>query len=160
MCRESRRGALQLSGATQSKSFHESYRGEGVKPPSDRSAGMVFAVAAVVAAVWWRNAAAVPWIALGAAGMLAALSLAAPRVLRPLNLAWFKIGQLLHRVVNPVVMLLMFAMVFLPAGLLMRMWSDPLRSRRAAPGASYWIERTDAPGHGARGNSGAMTNQF
>jgi hypothetical protein len=79
-------------------------------------------------------------------------------------LVWFQIGLLLHRVVNPFVMLVMFVVVFLPAGLLMRIWADPLRSRRAAPGASYWIDRTpDAlgqRGQAAPGAPGAMTNQF
>ena len=31
--------------------------------------------------------------------------------------------------------------VFVPAGLIMRIWHDPLRSRRASPGSTYWIER-------------------
>ena len=92
-------------------------------------------------------------VALGAAGVLVLLSLGAPWVLRPLNLAWFKIGLILHRIVNPVVMFVMFVVVFLPGGLLMRLRSDPLKSRRAAPGASYWLER-------APGARGSMTNQF
>ena len=136
------------------KSFHESYSsGEAVKPPSDRSTGIVFTVVAVVVALWWRNTPVVWQVALGVAVVLAALSLAAPWVLRPLNLVWFRIGLILHRVVNPVVMLVMFVVVFLPGGLLMRIWADPLRSRRASPGASYWIER-------APGGQGSMTNQF
>ena len=110
--------------------FHEIYgRGE-VKLPSERSTGLVFAFVGVVVAVLWRNSPFVPWVALGVAGALAALSLLLPQSLKPLNLAWFQIGLLLHRVVNPLVMLAMFAVVFLPAGLLMRIWHDPLRSRR------------------------------
>ena len=136
------------------KSFHESYSsGEAVKPPSDRSTGIVFTVVAVVVALWWRDTPVVWQVALGLAVVLATLSLAAPWVLRPLNLVWFRIGLILHRVVNPVVMLVMFVVVFLPGGLLMRIWADPLRSRRASPGASYWIER-------APGGQGSMTNQF
>jgi hypothetical protein len=136
------------------QSFHESFSsGDAVKPPSDRSTGIVFTVVAVIVALWWRNTPVVWQVALGLAVVLAILSLVAPWVLRPLNLVWFRIGLILHRVVNPIVMLVMFVVVFVPAGLLMRIWADPLRSRRASPGATYWIER-------APGGQGSMTNQF
>ena len=136
------------------KNFHESFSQSAVKPPSERSTGAVFACVAVLVALWWRDTPEVAWIALGVAAALAAVGLAAPKLLKPLNLAWFQLGLLLHRVVNPVVMLAMFVAVFLPAGLIMRVRYDPLRSRRArGPGSSYWIERTAA----ARS---AMTNQF
>jgi hypothetical protein len=136
------------------KNFHESYGHAAVKPPSERSTGLVFACVALLVAAWWRSTPSILWIALGAAAALAAVSLVAPKLLKPLNFAWFQIGRLLHRVVNPVVMLAMFVLVFLPAGLIMRLRHDPLRSRRArGPGATYWIDRTaSAPS--------AMTNQF
>ena len=137
------------------KNFHETYsRGEAKRPP-ERSTGLVFTVVALVVAAWWRHSPVAPWVALGVAGVLAALSLLAPKVLKPLNLIWFQVGLLLHRVVNPIVMLAMFALVFLPAGLIMRIWHDPLRSRRAGPGSTYWIERT-----ASAQNAGSMTNQF
>jgi hypothetical protein len=135
------------------KNFHESYGPAEIKPPSERSTGLVFAVVALLVAAGWRNASVVPWIALGLAAALAALSLGVPRVLKPLNLIWFRIGLLLHRVTNPLVMLAMFAVVFVPAGLVMRIWHDPLRSRRATQ--TYWIERTSRTQ-----NAGSMTNQF
>jgi hypothetical protein len=87
--------------------------------------------------------------------MLLALSMMAPRVLKPLNLLWYQIGIALHRVVNPLVMLLMFVIAFVPAGLIMRIWHDPLRTRRAVPGSTYWIERQS----GSETRS-SMSNQF
>jgi hypothetical protein len=135
-------------------SFHESYAAGEVKPPSDRSVGLVFAGVALVVAVLWRNDLSVVVAALVCAGVLAALSFAAPALLRPLNIVWFKFGLVLHRIVNPLVMLALFAVVFVPAGALMRLWHDPLRQRRTKV-ASYWIDRT------ARGGPpGSMTNQF
>jgi hypothetical protein len=143
-----------LSSADRAKVFHESYAsGEAVKPPSERSTGLVFTAVAVIVAALWRATPLVWQVAIGVAGILAILSLAAPRTLRPLNIAWFKIGLLLHRIVNPVAMLAMYVAVFLPGGLLMRLWADPLKSRRAAPGTSYWIDRGPGP-------QGSMTNQF
>jgi hypothetical protein len=89
------------------------------------------------------------------AGVLALFSLAAPKQLKPLNLLWFRFGLLLHRVINPLVMFAMFALVFVPGGLLMRLRHDPLRSKRAGkPGSTYWIDRA------AGAQPGSMTNQF
>jgi hypothetical protein len=139
------------------KNFHESFgHSAAVKPPSERSTGLVFACVALVVAVLWRHTPNVLWTASGAAVVLAAFSLVAPKLLKPLNLLWFRFGLLLHRVVNPLVMLAMFVVVFLPGGMIMRLWHDPLRSRRArGPGATYWIERRS----GTQG-AGSMTNQF
>jgi hypothetical protein len=138
-----------------SKNFHESYAGGEVEPPSDRATGLVFAGAAVIIAVLWRNSAHVLWPALGIALALAAVSLLAPTVLKPLNWLWFRFGLLLHRIVNPVVMFAVFALVFVPAGALMRLWHDPLKARRARDASTYWIER-DKSAH----PEGSMTHQF
>jgi hypothetical protein len=110
--------------------FHESFAGGEIKPPSERATGFVFTAVAVIAALLWRNSPTVLWLALPIAGALAATSLIAPSLLKPLNFIWFKLGLLLHRIVNPVVMFAIFALVFVPAGFIMRIWRDPLRSRR------------------------------
>ena len=136
--------------------FHESYAGGEIKPPSERSTGLLFAVVAVIIAVLWRDSPAMLWGGLCIAPLLAATSLLAPALLRPINTLWFQVGLLLHRVVNTVVMFALFAAVFLPAGAIMRLWRDPLRSKRHALGAStYWVTR-EASSEG----EGSMRNSF
>jgi hypothetical protein len=137
------------------RGFHESYAQGEVKPPSARSTGLLFAVVAVIVAILWRQSLPVAATACGAAVVLAGLSLAVPSVLEPLNILWFRFGLVLHRVVNPLVMLAMFVLVILPAGLIMRIRYDPLRRKRARSGSSYWIERGASAQRG-----GSMTNQF
>jgi hypothetical protein len=84
------------------------------------------------------------------------LGAAWPAPLRPLNRLWFRIGLLLHRIVTPVVMGLVFFCSVVPIGLLMRaLGKDLLRLRREADAQSYWIER-EPPGP-ARGT---MKKQF
>jgi hypothetical protein len=135
--------------------FHESYVGSEIKPPSERSTGLVFAAMAAIVAVLWRHSPTVPWLATAAAFGLTAVSLFAPVLLKPLNILWFQLGLLLHRVVNPVVMFAMFALVFVPAGMIMRIWRDPLRSRRTTAASSYWIDCSKS-----KDPVGSMTNQF
>ena len=126
-------GANQLSMQSyrvMSKNFHESFAEAEVKPPSERATGLVFATVAVIVAVVWRNSPNVLWWALGIAATLAVVSLIAPALLKPLNTLWFKFGLLLHRIVNPVVMFAVFALVFVPAGAIMRLRHEPLRLLR------------------------------
>ena len=135
--------------------FHESYAVGEIRLPSERSTGLVFAGVAVVVALSWRNSDTVLWVALGIAVGLAGMSLIAPSLLKPLNLLWFRFGFLLHRIVNPIVMFAVFALVFVPAGMILRICSDPLRSRRMRAASTYWIDRRETGG-----TAGSMTNQF
>jgi len=137
------------------ENFHESYRSGDVKPPSERSTGLVFAAVALILAGVWRHAPVAPWVAVAVSAVLLAVSLVAPRLLRPVNILWFRLGLLLHRIVNPIVMLALFVVVFVPAGLLLRLWRDPLRTRRTETGGTYWIDRKPDDGIVA-----SMKNQF
>lgn len=71
------------------------------------------------------------------------VALIAPAVLAPLNRVWTKFGLLLHKIVSPVILGIMFYVVITPMGLVMRLLGkDPLRLRWEPNAASYWIERT------------------
>ncbi len=136
--------------------FHEAFSsGSEVPPPSPRSTGLVFAVIAIIVAVIFRGNSSVAIPAVLVAATLAAMSFFAPGALQPLNLAWFKFGMLLHRIVNPVVMFLMFTVAFLPMGFAMRLFYDPLRFKRGEKLETYWLE-PDA----AEQSHSSMKNQF
>ena len=139
-------------------SSHEDFRREGaVKPSSDRAFGLVFAMVFALIALWPLLDDAPPrWWALAVAGGFACLALAAPKLLAPANRLWSGFGLLLGRVVNPLVMGLLFYLVVTPTGLIMRAFGkDPLRLARDPDAASYWIERTP-PGPAP----GGMPRQF
>ncbi|MEO8115039.1 MAG: SxtJ family membrane protein, partial [Phenylobacterium sp.] len=80
--------------------------------------------------------------ALALSGLFLAAALFVPRLLRPLNLLWFWFGLMLHAVVNPIVMSLIYWISVVPVGLVMRAaGKDPLRLARDPDAASYWIPR-------------------
>ena len=133
--------------------FHESFDRPDLPLPSDRSTAFVFAGVGVVVAYLWRAHASVPYVALGVAALFAAAGLLAPKLIRPLNVAWMRLALLMSRIMNPIVMLLLFATVIVPAGLLMQLRRDPLRRVRRATDTSYWLERKPDAGQ-------SMTNQF
>jgi hypothetical protein len=128
---------------------------EAVTPPSARTTGFVLAAAALALA-WMAHAKpplAVAFLAISA--VLAILSLAAPALLQPLARGWFRLGMMMHTVVNPVVMLALFAVAIVPVGLVMRLFRDPLRLARDDRAVSYW-HRADRGG----GAPPSMKNQF
>ena len=133
--------------------FHESFDRPDLPLPSDRSTAFVFAGVGLVVAYLWRAHAIVPYVALGLAALFAAAGVFAPKVIRPLNIAWMKLALLMSRIMNPIVMLLLFATVIVPAGLLMQLRRDPLRKIKRATDTSYWLERKPDAGQ-------SMTNQF
>jgi hypothetical protein len=123
---------------------HEILHREGAqKTASDRSFGLVLAgfLALVGALGLWRGSERWPlW--LGLAGLAFLLALAAPWLLAPANRVWTKFGLLLHAVVSPVILGILFYLCIAPIGFLMRLsGKDPLRLRYEPGADSYWIKR-------------------
>ena len=126
------------------RSLHEDLRrDEAPRASSDRGFGLVFAAVFAIVALWplLDGAAPRPWALAAAAAFLAAAWLA-PGLLAPLNRLWTRFGLLLSRVMNPLVLGLLFYGMVTPMGLAMRaLGKDPLRRRFEREAASYWIER-------------------
>jgi hypothetical protein len=119
-------------------------REEAVKTSSNRSFGLVFtAIFALLAALGvWHGSSRWP-IWLGLAVLALVLALVAPRLLTPFNWAWTKFGLLLHRIVSPIFLTLLFYGCIAPVGFLMRLsGKDPLRLNYEPAADSYWIVRT------------------
>jgi predicted membrane metal-binding protein len=128
--------------------LHEDIRREHeIVGSSDRSFGLTFAgVFTILAGLsWWRAGERWPyWLSVAAAFALVALVL--PKLLAPFNRAWMKLGLLLFKVVNPVVMFLLFAITIVPIGLLRHaLGKDSLNLRFDPDAPSYWIPR-EPPG--------------
>ena len=122
--------------------LHEGFAEAPPQPPSARSTGFVFAGVCAIVAVLGRNHAMIAAMAATTALAFAVTALWAPRLLAPLNRAWFRFALLLNRFVSPVVMFVLYALVIVPAGLMMQLVRDPLGKRVRGSKTSYWIERT------------------
>lgn len=116
-----------------------------VKPPSETSFGRTFFVvfALLAGLMLWRQHFWSAGFAAAASVFFVGAAYLRPEILKPVNLLWFRFGLLLHRIVNPVVMGLLFFAVFTPMGAIMRTaGKDFLRLRRKSGTESLWIERT------------------
>ena len=139
-------------------STHEDLsRDEVVVRGSDRSFGFVMAGGFAVLSLlnFWHAGRVWPYMLLVAA-FFALSGFLYPALLGPLNRAWFKFGLLLHKVINPIILGLVFYGAVLPTGLIARACGKDLLRLELQPKAeSYWIIR-QPPGPAAN----TMTDQF
>jgi predicted membrane metal-binding protein len=138
--------------------LHEDYsREEHVKAGSDRGFGLVFAgFFALVSLLSWHRDHRGWHYTLPLAVAFLVIAYTYPKVLAPLNRLWLKFGLLLYKVMNPLVLGLLFFVTITPIGLIMRAFGkDFLRLRMDRGAKSYWIER-EPPGPPPQ----SMKNQF
>jgi Saxitoxin biosynthesis operon protein SxtJ len=124
---------------------------------SDRSFGLVFAVVFAIIGCWpllyWESP---RWWALAVAAAFAVVALMRPQLLRPLNRVWLALGRLLHKIVSPLVMGVIFFATVTPTGWIMRLRGKDLLSLKRRPDQkSYWIKREPTGPE-----SETMKNQF
>ena len=141
-------------------SFHEDFsRAEEVKGASDRGfgltvGGILLLIAAVRAFLYGLG-----WVQYGLGGIglvLVVLGLLQPQSLSRLNRAWTRLGLLMFKFVNPVVLGLIYGLTIVPIGLVMRLVGyDPLHRKLDPQADSYWVVR-DPPGPAPD----TMINQF
>ena len=141
-------------------SFHEDFsRPEEVKGSSDRGFGLTVGGILLLIALVRSYLHGLGWVQYGLGGIglgLILLGLDAPGSLSVLNRAWMKLGLLMFKVVNPIVLVLIYGVAMVPIGLLMRLTGrDPLRLKLDPAADSYWIPR-DPPGPAPE----TMINQF
>jgi hypothetical protein len=145
-----------------SKSTHENYhRAENHAGPSNRSfgltvGGILFAFGAFK--FFWRSEISIFTSVLLAFGLvLIVFAIVLPKLLTPLNNAWMALGLILGKIVNPIVMLLVFCVAIVPTSVILKLRGyDPLRLKKnKAEKKSHWIER-DPPGP----DPDDMINQF
>ena len=92
---------------------------------------------------------------LGISAAILLTAMAVPWVLHPANRLWMRFGQLLHRIVTPVILALVFVSTVVPTALVMRlMGKDPTRRKFDPQVGSYWIKRqADEPAPRRRKNA-------
>jgi hypothetical protein len=140
---------------------HEHYRDEQpTEAGSDRVFGCtVGSTLMVIAATKAFVAGAFPpiaWLIFASGGLLLLLGIVAPSRLSTLNKLWSKLGTAIAKVVNPIILGLLFFLLVTPMAFVMRIAGKrPLHLSPDPTAATYWIKREPSTG-GASG----MRRQF
>ncbi len=124
--------------------LHENFKCKTeIRVGSPRAFGIVFSVVFLAIALWpITNEGNVHLWSIIIAGLFLVLALFVPNSLQPLNRMWFRFGLLLHKIVNPIVMGLLFFFTITPIAVIFRLiGKDPLSRNFDKKLETYWIER-------------------
>ena len=128
-------------------------KNKNIELPSNRSFGIVFFIFFLIIALWpLKSGSGIRIIPILISLIFLILALFKPNLLKPLNLAWVKLGEILGRVLAPIVMFLLFFIIVTPIGLLVRLFGKDLLKIKFTKDDSYWIKREK--------NIGTMKKQF
>jgi hypothetical protein len=115
-----------------------------IKLPSNRKFGFFFAfVFGLAATYFYQNASMLLAYSMAFASVVfVVITIVKAEVLLPLNKLWMRLGLLLGMIVSPIVLGLIYFMIFTPIAVLMRMSGrDELRLKFSNK-ASHWISRS------------------
>ncbi|MDV7340839.1 SxtJ family membrane protein [Terasakiella sp. A23] len=130
--------------------MHEEHQStHEIETSSDRSFGLTVGgiLALIEAYRLWSNETldTLGIVLLAIAAPLLLFGLIYPKILAPLNKAWIKLGFIMFKIVNPIIMFLIYVLTIVPIGLIMRLFGkDPMRMKLEPDAKSYWIERDPA----------------
>ncbi len=113
----------------------------------DRHFGLVFTVlfAGLAVLSYIRGSHAFVWL-LPLSALTGIVTLISPKCLRPFNRLWMKLAALLHTIVSPVVLAVLYFLVITPFGFVQRLAGRDTMRRQFDPRIdSYWISR-EPPG--------------
>ena len=74
------------------------------------------------------------------------------KLLVPLNSMWLKFGELLGKIISPIVMAFVYFFVITPIGIIVRLFGKDLLQIKFNSKSTYWINR--------KKNIGSMKRQF
>jgi len=123
------------------------------KKSSNRSFGLLFFVVFFLIGIWplfnendyrlWSLIISIIFLILG---------LLNSKLLNPLNNLWIKFGEILGKIIAPIVMMIVFFIVLTPVSFIVRLFGKDLLKLKFIKKNSYWIYR--------KKNIGSMKKQF
>ena len=117
------------------------------KISSNRSFGILFGIIFAVIAFWpLKSLGEIRVWSLIVASIFLLLGLINSKLLYPLNFVWVKFGELIGKVVAPLVMALIFFIILTPIGLFLRLIGKDLLNIKLNQNKTYWIKRDKEPG--------------
>ena len=123
------------------------------KISSNRSFGLVFFVVFLLVSIWplfgeqslrtWSLVVSLIFLVSGIFNL---------KLLAPLNLVWTKFGELIGKIISPIVMGVVYFAIITPMGIFMRLIRKDLLKTKLSKNKSYWLKR--------KKNIGSMKKQF
>ena len=124
------------------------------KRSSNRSFGVLFFVVFLVVGFWpMLNNETPNYYLILFSLIFLILGLVNSKILSPLNMGWIKLGEILGKIIAPIVMAIVYFLILTPISLLVRLFGKDLIGIKFSNNIkSYWIKR--------KKHLGTMDKQF
>tara|TARA_B100000780_G_scaffold237973_1_gene179255 strand:- start:4149 stop:4523 length:375 start_codon:yes stop_codon:yes gene_type:complete len=110
----------------------------------EKKFGLIFSIIFLVIGLWpIMSLSSVKIWSLVLAFILLTISFVKPSLLKPLNYYWIKLGELLGKLISPIVMALIFFVIVTPISFIVRIIGKDLLKLKFSKNISYWIKRTE-----------------
>ena len=120
---------------------------------SNRSFGLLFFIVFLIIGLWpLKNGLELNYIFIGISIIFLILGLMNSKILTPFNKIWVKFGELLGRIIAPIVMAIIYFFILTPISLILRIFGKDLLNLKFSKEKSYWTKREK--------NIGSMDKQF
>ena len=120
---------------------------------SNRSFGLLFFIVFFIIGLWpLKNDLELNYIFIGISIIFLILGLMNSKILTPFNKIWVKFGELLGRIIAPIVMAIIYFFILTPISLILRIFGKDLLNLKFSKEKSYWTKREK--------NIGTMDKQF
>ncbi len=126
-------------------------------PGSELQFALVFAIVFIIIGTYPMMGGNNPRIwALFISAAFLATGIIKPALLQPLNYWWFRFGLLLHKIISPVIIAILYFGAVFPTNIFLRLIKkDPMSRKYESARESYWINR-EPPGP----EKNSFKNQF
>ena len=123
------------------------------KKGSNRSFGLLFFIVFFIIALWpLVNSETIRLWALIISLIFLFLGVINSKILNPFQKVWIKLGELLGKIIAPVIMFLVFFTILTPTGIILKLFGkDLLKIKKNKASKSYWVNRK---------NISSMNRQF
>lgn len=114
--------------------------------PSNKRFGLLFvAIFFLVAIYYWIDESLLStYFSLGLSALLLIVTVCKPNLLRSLNYAWYQFGQLIGKLVQPLILGIIYYGILSPVALIVRInGRDLLKLRKDNVLKTYWVKRVN-----------------
>lgn len=115
-----------------------------IEKSSERTFGIIFSVFFCIVGLFpVMSGGSISWWAFPLAVFFLIAAFLFPKFLAPLNFIWMKFGSLLHKIVSPIILTIIYFLAVVPVGLIMKLLGkDILNLKMDKSRKSYWIDRS------------------
>ena len=115
-----------------------------MKRSTEKNFGIIFSALFFLIGLWpLLNAAEIRIWSIIIAIIFLVLAFLKPKLLKPLNHNWIKLGEIIGKVIAPIVMALVFFIIVTPISFLVRVLGKDLLKLKFSKNNSYWIKRRE-----------------